>query len=61
MSEKPKTKHWKYRGGERKAVSFKLPIETIEKLDDMAETMNVSKTQVLIEAIDMKESVADLS
>lgn len=59
MSEKPKTKHWQFRG-ERKAVSFKLPITTIEKLDALADKLDTSKTNVLIEAIDMKESISDI-
>jgi predicted DNA-binding protein len=53
MSEKPKTKHWTYRG-ETKAVAYRLPIETVDKLDALAKQFGMSKTQVLIEAIDGK-------
>jgi len=53
MSEKTKTKHWTYRG-KTKAVAYRLPVETIEKLDALAKRFDVSKTQVLIEAIDGK-------
>ncbi len=53
MSEKTKTKHWTYRG-ERKAVTYRLPLATVEKLDALAKTLDTSKTQVLIEAIDGK-------
>jgi predicted DNA-binding protein len=56
---KKKTKHWTYRG-ETKAVAFRLPAETVKKIDDLAKTLDVSKTQILIEAIDIKSSVADL-
>jgi len=59
MSEKTKTKHWTYRG-ERKAVSFKLPVETVRKIDEMALNLDTSKTEALIAAIDMKHSVSDL-
>jgi len=57
-TEQP-TKHWKYRG-DTKAVSFRLPLLTIEKLDRMAKDSGESKAQVLIDAIDSKESVAHL-
>ena len=53
MNEKPKTKHWTYRG-ETKAVAYRLPIEIVDKLDALAKQLGVSKTQVLIEAIDQK-------
>ena len=52
MKEK-KTKHWTYRG-ETKAVSFRLPVATVEKIDDMAQRLGISKAQVVIEAIDGK-------
>lgn len=54
MSKK-KTKHWTYRG-ETKPVSYRLPVATIEKLDNIAKALDVSKAQVLIEAIDEKEA-----
>ena len=50
---KKKTKHWIYRG-ETKQVSFRLPVATVEKIDDMAKQLEVSKAQVVIEAIDGK-------
>lgn len=57
MSEKSKTKHWTFRG-ETKAVAFRLPVETIAKIEAIAKKQNVAKTQVLIEAIDVKGEAA---
>ena len=50
---KKKTKRWTYRG-ETKMVSFRLPVDTITKLDALAKSLDVPKVQVLIEAIDGK-------
>ena len=50
---KKKTKHWTYRG-ETKPCSFRLPLDTLAKLDALAKSMDVSKAQVLIDAIDGK-------
>ena len=46
-------KRWTYRGG-TKAVTFRLPQVTRDKLDRLAKDMDTSKVQVIIEAIDEK-------
>ena len=48
-----KKKHWKPRGDTKKAT-FRLPVDTLEKLDKLAKAINASKTQVLIDVIDGK-------
>ena len=50
---KTKTKQWNYRG-DTKMVSFRLPVETIAKLDALAKTLDVPKVQVVIDRIDGK-------
>lgn len=56
MSKDKKTKQWNYRG-DTKMVSFRLPVETIAKLDAFAKALDVPKVQVVIEAIDEKGAV----
>lgn len=38
--------------GDTKMRSYRLPVDTIHKIEDMAKQRNQSKVQVIVEAID---------
>lgn len=63
LSMRPKTeqptKHWKYRGDTKK-VGYRLPVDTVDKIDQIAKERLESKAQIIIEAVDMMASVAHL-
>lgn len=41
--------------GESKMVSFRMPLKTLERLNQLAGARNASKTQVMIDAIERFE------